>query len=93
MVTRSSLLLKHGMPRAFKRGQKPEPSIPAESSANGQRPTGPRPGEKSGVAFALHLTRMVHVPITHASSGICVQGVLAATRPPMGAVQEKWKRL
>ena len=45
----------HGMPLAFKGGQIPEPSIPAESSANGQRPTGPRPGGKirGGICFAF----------------------------------------
>ena len=84
----------HGVPLAFKGGQIPEPSIPAESSASGQRPTGPRPGGKSGVAFALHLTRMVHVPITPASSGICVQGASAATRPPSaGEVEKVLRRL
>ena len=45
----------HRMPLAFKGGQIPEQSIPAESSANGQRPTGPQPGGKisGGICFAF----------------------------------------
>jgi len=46
-------------------------------------------GEKSGVAFALHLTGRVHAPTTLVSLGICVQGALAATRPPSAGEVEK----
>ena len=54
----------------------------------------PNRGEKSAVAFALHLTRRVHAPTTPASSGICVQGALAATRPPSaGEVEKVLRRL
>jgi len=44
------------------------------------------------VAFALHLIGRVHAPTTPASSGICVQGALAATCPPSAEEVEKVMR-